>query len=261
MLAIAARASRLVFSNFSALANSERASAGSLSCAARARSPATSAAIFSDSSRKFWFVGMGSNSVKRLPMCRPHCAPVLGVTSSILAYEPPVAVRAHQIYVRAGRQVIGMPAADFKVHGDRRAVIPQVVAVAGALGKGCAVSSSKHRLAFVLDKHNLAFQDVHELIFMTVPVPLTRPLSRWQSHQVDAERFDASRIAQPSARSSRAGFVEVRGIPGSHSDRNSSDVDLGHRDAPTFHMSGGRKQANLAGGRRLDGGVGPRVQT
>lgn len=70
-----------------------------------------------------------------------------------------------------------MARTDFEVHRDRRGAVLKVMPVAAALRKGGAIRGAKNGLGVVLDKDELAFKHVDELVLVAVPVPLAGPLA------------------------------------------------------------------------------------
>ena len=57
-----------------------------------------------------------------------------------------------------------------------------------------------------------AFEQIDELVFVTVPVALTGPATGRQRHQIHAEIAKAARIAQAPPCARGTGFIEWCGI-------------------------------------------------
>src|SRR6185503_15254359 len=102
------------------------------------------------------------------------------------------------------------------------------MAIARAFGKGRAIARVQHSLAAVLYERQLAFEYVDELILVTVPVTLTRPATRRQSHQIDAEIAQTPRLPQSPPRARRTRRVKWRRIAAALANGDSRDIDLGH---------------------------------
>lgn len=64
------------------------------------------------------------------------------------------------------------------------------MAVAARLGEGGAIAGARQCLAVILDQHQLAFEQIDELVRM--PVALARPCAWRQVHEIDPE------IAEPA---------------------------------------------------------------
>jgi hypothetical protein len=84
--------------------------------------------------------------------------------------------------------------------------------VACAFGKRSAIPWVQYSLAAIFDEHQLAFEQIYELVFVAVPVALTGPASSRQGHQIHTEIAKATRIAQAPPRTRSTGFIEWRGI-------------------------------------------------
>src|SRR4029079_13293815 len=108
--------------------------------------------------------------------------------------------------------------------------IPEVVSIYASFGKGGAVSGSQHRCPLVLNQGQLALENEDELVFVAEPVPLTGPLFRRQSNQVDAEIAEQSGVTEALTGTAATSVVEGLGITGAHTNRYGRNVDLGHGD-------------------------------
>jgi hypothetical protein len=60
----------------------------------------------------------------------------------------------------------------FKIDGQVRGAVLQMMTVPAAFWKRRAVSCGQHCLFLVLDEYQFTAQDVNELVFVIVPVPL-----------------------------------------------------------------------------------------
>jgi len=91
---------------------------------------------------------------------------------------------------------IGGASAYFKIDGHFTASVDEVVAIRHVLWKRRAVICTQCLFARIGDQREFARQDVDELIFAGVPMPLAGPRVRWQAREVDAEIGQSARIAQ-----------------------------------------------------------------
>ena len=87
------------------------------------------------------------------------------------------------------------------------------LAVGNAGAKADAVPGAQDLLTRITHQHDLAFEDVHELVLGAVPVTLARPAAGRQGHQIDAEVTQAARIAQAPPRTRGTGCIERWWIP------------------------------------------------
>src|SRR5262249_36004080 len=109
------------------------------------------------------------NSIRRpIPPCQP------------IPPDHHVAIRIIDIIARRARAVLAL---------DRvaRAAIAQRVPVCLPRRKPRGHPRAQHLLAALGDQHQLALDDIHELILAAVPVPLRRPHARRHAHQINAE--------------------------------------------------------------------------
>jgi hypothetical protein len=83
-----------------------------------------------------------------------------------------------------------------------------MMAVPCAFRKRSAIARVQYSLAAIFDEHQLAFEQIYELVFVAVPMALTGPAARRQRHQIHAEIAKATRIAQAPARTRSTGLVE-----------------------------------------------------
>ena len=139
----------------------------------------------------------------------------------ILMDKSPISVGTHHVNVRACGQVIRVARADLQIDRDRGASVLQVVTVSARLGEGGAIACAQHGFPLVLDQRQLSLKDVDKFILMAVPVPLARPIARWERHQVDAEVPQVARIAQSFARTPSARIVKRFRITCTNAYRNS----------------------------------------
>ena len=124
--------------------------------------------------------------------------------------------------------------------------VDQAMAIGDAGLPTGGVAGTQHRLAAVLVQDHLAFEDVDELVFVGVPVPLGRLRSRLEPRKVDTELVEPDRIAEPLARASLDRFAERIGIAGRRFDLHAGDFDLGHSLAS--HLLGVATPLPLWGG-------------
>jgi hypothetical protein len=123
-------------------------------------------------------------------------------------HEPPVGIGTHHVDIRASSEVVWVPRAYLKINGHCRGPVDKVMAVARAFWKRSAIARVQGSLAAIFDEHQLAFKQIHELVFVAVPVALTGPITWRQRHQIHAEIAKATRIAQASTYALSAGFIE-----------------------------------------------------
>ena len=97
------------------------------------------------------------------------------------------------------------PRADFEIDRQRGRSVDHVMAVAGVLGKGCAIAGAQHRLAAIFDQRHFAFEHEDKFIFVRMPVALARPIAWRQVHKIDAE------IVSPPALPSRCRTRSAQG--------------------------------------------------
>jgi hypothetical protein len=69
------------------------------------------------------------------------------------------------------------------------------MAIAGALRKRGAIARKKYGLAAFFDERQFAFEQIDELVFVAMPVPLTGSATGRRRHQIHAEIAKATRIA------------------------------------------------------------------
>src|SRR5277367_1286053 len=92
-----------------------------------------------------------------------------------------------------------------------RAVL-QAVAV-GVTGRETgAVAGVEDLVTAVGDQHDLAGEDINELVPGGVPMTLARPGARRQMEQVDAELRQSSRVAEFGALARATGRIERRRV-------------------------------------------------
>src|SRR5262249_3554968 len=129
---------------------------------------------------------------------------------AILAREAGPA-RDVQVYIRIVAIILVGPA---RPHLEQESVpvgtILQVVPVRDSGLEAGAVAGVQSLLTAVRYQHDLALQNIHELILGAVPVPLTRPGTRWQPQVVHAEIRELGGIAEPAPLTRRTGRIERR---------------------------------------------------
>src|SRR5688572_22888626 len=91
------------------------------------------------------------------------------------------------------------PAADFEHGGLLPRAVLQTVPVAVVGREPGAVAGPQHLLAGVGDEHDLAREDINELVLASVPVALARPRAGRQAQQIDPELRQPGRVAEPGA--------------------------------------------------------------
>jgi len=122
------------------------------------------------------------------------------IRSAVFVQKLSVSIVANQVDVRACGDVIGLPGTHFEIYRYPGAQVHQMVTVSSALGKCSAVTWEQNGPAFVFDKREFPFENIDKLVFMTVPVTLTRPLPGWKGHYVYAKVSKSPRIPQLSSR-------------------------------------------------------------
>jgi hypothetical protein len=104
----------------------------------------------------------------------------------------------------------GRARADFEVNRHRARFVDQVMAVAGAFRKGCAIAGAQHRIAAIFDQRRFAFEQIDEFVFGRMPVALARPIARRQVHEIDPEINEPAGVAQPLPHAFGTGCVGRR---------------------------------------------------
>src|SRR5690606_12453114 len=104
----------------------------------------------------------------------------------------------------------------------------QLVPVGRAGLEPGAVAGAEHRLAFLLDQHDLALQHPDELVLALVPVSLARPCPGRQAQQVDPELPQAEPVALPAVASRLARYRMFLWISHPVARRRALNVDLRH---------------------------------
>src|SRR5690606_36534619 len=102
--------------------------------------------------------------------------------------------------------------ADLQEHRIALRAVLQVMAVGHAGLETNAVPRAKDFLAGVRHEHDLAFEDVDEFVLMRVPMPLTGPGPRSQTHQVHPELRKARRVPEAITQARCAGLIVWRRI-------------------------------------------------
>jgi hypothetical protein len=154
-------------------------------------------------------------------------------------HEPPVGIGTHHVDIGASSEVVRVPRAHLEIDGHRRGPVDQVMTVACAFRKRSAIAWVQCSLAAIFDEHQLAFKQIDELVFVTVPVALTGPATRRQRHQIHAEIAKPTRIAQAPASGERQLSGTIPLIC-SHQSREKMDAiaTLILASAPASNMSG-----------------------
>ena len=75
-----------------------------------------------------------------------------------------------------------------------------------------AIAGAQRFLTVVRHQRDFTFQDVDELVLRRVPMPLTRPGTGGQCHQIDSEIGQGCRIAEAATQTARTRCVERGGI-------------------------------------------------
>jgi hypothetical protein len=88
------------------------------------------------------------------------------------------------------------------------------MAVRFVLGKRGTISGAKGLLAGIGDEYDFARQDLHEFIFMAVPMPLAGPRTGRKLQKIDAEIRETAGISQSLANTLARGFMERSRIAG-----------------------------------------------
>jgi hypothetical protein len=94
--------------------------------------------------------------------------------------------------------------------------------------KGRAIAGPQHPLAAIFDERQFAFEDVHEFVFVRMPVALARPIARRHAREIDPEIREPAGIAQPLPHTFGAGRVELQRIARAFAFLYGGDVDLGY---------------------------------
>jgi hypothetical protein len=122
----------------------------------------------------------------------------------------------------------GLARADLEINRHCARLVDQVMAVAGAFRKGCAIAGAQYRFAVIFDQGQLAFNHIHEFVFVRMPVTLARPVARRQAHEIDTVVSKPAGVTQPLPYAFGTGGVEWRRIAGAPAFWYGGDVDLGH---------------------------------
>jgi len=101
---------------------------------------------------------------------------------------------------------------DLQHAGQLGGPILQVMAMGFARRERGAVPSAQDLLAVSADQHNLALDDIDELLGMGVPMVLARPRARLQLQEVDAELREAGRLRQAASQLVPAWHIEWRRV-------------------------------------------------
>ena len=104
------------------------------------------------------------------------------------------------------------PCADFQHQRIPGAAILQMMAILVPGVEPGAIAWLQNFLAIVGDQHDLAGQDIDELILFGVPMTLAGPDPRWQAQKIDAELGQTGGVAQFLSDAGAAGFVERRRV-------------------------------------------------
>jgi hypothetical protein len=132
--------------------------------------------------------------------------------------------RGH-VYVAVMGGVVGGAGADFEHLRVGRGAVLQAMAVAVVGRKSGGVAGAEDFLAAIGHQHDLAREDIDELVAGGVPVALARPRARRQAQQVDAELGQPGRVAEPGAGARPARLVEGRRIERADGRCQGGDVD------------------------------------
>src|SRR5678815_4773254 len=116
--------------------------------------------------------------------------------------------------------------ADIENGRRTRGSVLEMMTVAYARREARTVTGLQKLFTRISDEHDLAFEDIHKLVFHCVPVPLTRPRARRQHEQIHSELGEAGRIAQLTAKSFAAGLIEWRRIVRAARARRPIDCNL-----------------------------------
>src|SRR5262245_32160819 len=107
-------------------------------------------------------------------------------------------------------------------------LVDEVMAVRHAGLESGAVARLEHGLAGVLDQHQLAFEDIDELVLLLVPMSQRRSGARLEARQVDAELGEAGDVAKRRLLAAVSHLAKVARIDTLGTHRGFADVDLGH---------------------------------
>lgn len=152
----------------------------------------------------------------------------LQIGRAVFVDEPAISVGAHHVDVRAGREVAWVSGTNLQIDRYGRGLVGQMMAIARSLWKSRAVSCAQQGLTVVFYEFQLTLKDVHEFVFMGVPMPLAGPGARWQGHQIDAEIMKSACVAKPAARASGAWKVERSRVARTSARRNRGYVNFWH---------------------------------
>ena len=114
-----------------------------------------------------------------------------------------VVAHGDQIDVRIGRRLALRARADFQIDRVALRAVDEMMTVRRVGLEAGGVAGLEHGLAFVLDQHELAFEDVDELILLLVPVPQRRGRAGLERREIDAELVEADGVAEALASRAR----------------------------------------------------------
>src|SRR5579863_755785 len=129
--------------------------------------------------------------------------------------------------------VLGIARADLEEDGLRVGPVLQMMAVGLARLESGAVARPQHLFARIADQHDLALEDVYELILRRMPVPLAGPRAGRQAQQIDAELGEARHIPQPQPLALPARLVVGRRIAAAERDFDCREIYFLHVPPPT----------------------------
>jgi hypothetical protein len=138
----------------------------------------------------------------------------------------PLAGRA-QVEAGVLGDVARIAGADLQDDGLGAGAVLQVVAVGDAVREARAVAGAQHGLALVGQQHDLAGQDVDELVLVAVVVALAGSGAGLKVQLVHSELREPGGGSQAHALAAPAGRVKRRRVGGAEAGRGFLEIDLG----------------------------------
>jgi hypothetical protein len=128
-------------------------------------------------------------------------------------HKPTIALEEPHIDVRIIALVfLGFTRAYLEDDGIAIRAILQMMTVMNSGFESGAIAGPKNLFTRVRDQHELALENIYELIFGGMPMPLAGPGAGQQAQEIDSEVGQPGGIPDSLARATCAGTAEWRGI-------------------------------------------------
>lgn len=121
-----------------------------------------------------------------------------------------------------------MARTNFQIDRDCCGMVDQVMTTASTFWKRSALAGPQQSSSLIFNERDFAFEYIDELVFVTMPMPLARPCTGRQRHQVDPEVLEPTCVTQPSPSARRARLIEWTGVSRAFLYGYRRDVDFRH---------------------------------